>query len=210
MTRVVLLLLGAFAAVTFATFILVAIPQFELPLAPGYIPLPPYSATESSLKPYSNAEKRGRSVYISNGCIYCHSQQVRDPIFSNDVQRGWGRPSYPSDYIYDSPVLLGTMRTGPDLANVGLRLPDRNWHLLHLYQPRALNSWSIMPSFRFLFLLKDHAEANDTVVNVPEVFVLKGKVVVAGEDANNLVSYLLSLKRDFPPPELKKAQEVEK
>lgn len=203
MIRVGLLILGALAAVVFATFILVIIPRFGLPVAPFNLPLPPYGASDSPLKPYSPEEKRGREVYIANGCVYCHSQQVRDPIFSNDVDRGWGRPSYPSDYVYDSPHLLGTMRTGPDLINVGVRLPDRNWHLTHLYQPRALLPWSIMPAFPFLFEIKDQAEYGDEIVKLPEQFAPKGKVVVAGDDAKALVTYLLSLKRDFPPPELK-------
>lgn len=203
MIRVGLLLLGALTAVIFATFILVIIPRFGLPVAPSFVPLKPYISSESPLKPYSAIEERGRGVYIANGCVYCHSQQIRDPIFSNDVNRGWGRPSYPSDYLYDSPALLGTMRTGPDLANVGVRLPDPSWHLVHLYQPRALISWSIMPAFPFLFEVKDVANPGDEVVKVPDGFAPTGKVVVATEDAKALVAYLLSLKRDFPPPELK-------
>ncbi len=66
---------------------------------------------------------RGREVYIANGCLYCHSQQVRDNIWSTDEARGWGRPSVSGDYYYDNPHLLGTMRTGPDLINVGVRQP---------------------------------------------------------------------------------------
>src|SRR5680860_1836055 len=62
------------------------------------------------LKPYTETQQRGRQLYIANGCIYCHSQQPRDPGFApGDRDRGWGRPSVPGDYAYDQPHLLGTM-----------------------------------------------------------------------------------------------------
>ena len=76
-------------------------------------------------------------MYIANGCIYCHSQQPRDPIQAPDDKRGWGRASVAADYHYDKPHLLGTMRTGPDLFNIGVRQPSADWHLGHLFQPRA-------------------------------------------------------------------------
>lgn len=203
MIRVGLLMLGALATVVFASFILVILPKPGFPQRPVNVPLTPYTAGESPLKPYTEIEAQGRAVYVSNGCYYCHSQQVRDPTFTNDVNRGWGRPSYPSDYVYDSPAMLGTMRTGPDLINVGLRLPDRNWHLAHLYQPRSLVSWSIMPSYPYLFVAKDSVDEGEEIVKLPENWGPPGKTLVATEEASALVSYLLSLKRDFPPPELK-------
>ena len=45
----------------------------------------------------------------------------------------------------------GSQRVGPDLANVGARLPDANWHLLHLYAPQLQVKGSTMPPYRFLF-----------------------------------------------------------
>ena len=103
-------------------------------------------APPEGLKPYSSAELRGRQVYISNGCVYCHSQQPRDRNLGPDAERGWGRASVPGDYFYDKPHLLGSMRTGPDLFNIGARQPSKDWHLGHLYQPRAFVPGSIMPS----------------------------------------------------------------
>jgi cytochrome c oxidase cbb3-type subunit 2 len=55
------------------------------------------------------------------------------------------------DYIYDNPTMLGTMRTGPDLSNIGVRNPSGAWHHAHLFNPRSANSWSNMPSFPFLY-----------------------------------------------------------
>jgi hypothetical protein len=68
--------------------------------------------------------EQGRKIYVANGCVYCHSQQVRADYAASDIDRKWGeRRSAPRDYIYDRPVLLGKMRMGPDLANVGKRVP---------------------------------------------------------------------------------------
>ena len=104
----------------------------------------------------------GVKIYQANGCLYCHSQQVRSVKFGNwwengemktgaDIRRGWGsRRTVSRDYIYDRPTMLGTMRTGPDLANVGTRYAGA-WHHPHLFNPRAVNSWSTMPSFAFLY-----------------------------------------------------------
>jgi cytochrome c oxidase cbb3-type subunit 2 len=92
------------------------------------------------------------------------------------------------------------MRTGPDLINVGQRLPDPDWHLIHFYDPRALNEWSIMPAFPYLFELKDSAEVRpgDRVVPVRGPRAPPGKVVVAKPEALALTAYLLSLKRQYP------------
>lgn len=103
-------------------------------------------------------------VYQHNGCMYCHSQQVRSKRFGGwwdangeyktgaDIQRSYGlRRTVSRDYIHDNPTMLGTMRTGPDLANIGLRNPSEPWHHNHLLNPRSANAWSIMPSFAFFY-----------------------------------------------------------
>lgn len=156
------------------------------------------------LKPYTAVQAAGREHYVDLGCMYCHSQQPRDPMQSGaDKARGWGRPSTPGDYYYDYPHQLGTMRTGPDLLNIGQRLPSKDWHLAHLYQPRAVVKGSIMPSFPFLFEVKDYALAGDTVINLPEAFrPANGQVVVAKKEALELVDYLISLDRTYPTTEL--------
>ena len=69
-----------------------------------------------------------------------------------DLARGWGkRRTVAEDFLFDSPVMPGSQRVGPDLANVGVRQPDANWHLLHLYAPRLQVKGSTMPPYRFLF-----------------------------------------------------------
>ena len=72
--------------------------------------------------PPSGMAVRGAQVYAANGCVYCHTQQVRPDYGGSDLERKWGdRRSAPRDYIFQPLVMLGKMRTGPDLANVGRR-----------------------------------------------------------------------------------------
>jgi cbb3-type cytochrome oxidase cytochrome c subunit len=72
--------------------------------------------------PLSGMVHRGAQVYAANGCVYCHSQQVRPEYGGADLERKWGqRRSAPRDYIFEPIVFLGKARLGPDLANVGHR-----------------------------------------------------------------------------------------
>jgi cytochrome c oxidase cbb3-type subunit 2 len=152
----------------------------------------------AGLKPYTSAQLRGRAVYISNGCVYCHSQQPRAKDFAPDTQRGWGRPTVAGDYAYDEPHLLGTMRTGPDLMNIGVRQPSEAWHLGHLYQPRAYVPGSIMPAYPFLFEAKLKPDAGEVLLALPPGTAPAGKQVVARQEALDLVAYLKSLDRSYP------------
>lgn len=171
-----------------------------LVIAPG-IQMAQRSVSEG-LRPYSEQEQRGRDQYVSLGCVYCHSQQPRSPDQAPDVERGWGRPSVAGDYVFDQPHQLGTMRTGPDLLNVGVRLPSESWHLTHLYQPRAIFDWSIMPAYPYLFEEKPEADPGDTVVVLPEGFGPDSSVIVARPEALDLTAYLLALDRTtYPVPE---------
>src|SRR5206468_9293008 len=75
-------------------------------------------------QPQSGMFERGARVYAANGCIYCHSQQVRPAYAAADIERKWGdRRSAPRDYIFERPVFLGKMRMGQDLSNIGARVP---------------------------------------------------------------------------------------
>src|SRR4051794_1539949 len=75
-------------------------------------------------QPQSGMVERGAHVYAANGCIYCHSEQVRADYAADDIERKWGiRRSAPRDYIFERPVFLGKMRIGQDLANIGARAP---------------------------------------------------------------------------------------
>lgn len=182
-------LVGSAGIVLFAGAALVLAPYLQLGA----------TAPSPGLQRPTAAQKAGRDIYVSEGCVFCHSQQPRDPVQSvADQERGWGRPSVPGDYVYDYPHQLGTMRTGPDLLNVGARLPTRAWHHVHLYQPRAVSPGSIMPSYRYLYEVKEAAGPDDVVVNVPDEWKVEPGVVVATERAKLLVNYLISLDHTDP------------
>lgn len=151
-----------------------------------------------SLQRYTGDQLFGRGIYIREGCMYCHSQQVRPEGFGSDQARFWGRPSVPADYVYDKPHLLGTMRTGPDLINIAVRQPSEQWHLLHLYNPRIVVPGSIMPPYPWLFVKKRAAGPSDIVLTLPDSLAPSDGVIVAGPEALALVAYLLSLDRSYP------------
>ena len=121
-------------------------------------------------------------------------------IFHNlgaDLARGWGvRMSVADDYLYDYPVMLGSQRIGPDLANIGLRAPEkfaapwkfsttnalaevRDWHFKHLSDPRSVAPNSTMPAYSWLF-------------------EKRGGRLVPTYEAEALVEYLSSLRQDTP------------
>jgi cbb3-type cytochrome oxidase cytochrome c subunit len=119
-----------------------------------------------------------------------------------DISRGWGlRHSVAEDFLYDNPVQLGSLRVGPDLADVGRRLPDANWQLLHLYAPGSIVKDSAMPPFRYLFEVKKKVgdEFSPDALNLPKEFAPPaGFEVVPKPEAKQVVAYLLSLRADVP------------
>lgn len=156
-------------------------------------------------EPLSEDAIKGKSIYIANGCVGCHTQQVRNV----DMDKVWGeRPGIPADYAAikrtdlwrNTATLMGTERTGPDLTNVGNRQPGVDWNLVHLYNPRIVVKESIMPAYPWLFVIKKEPSKGDVIVNVPADY-LDGKQgkVVASEDALHLVAYLQSLKQTKLP-----------
>ncbi|MDJ0973311.1 MAG: cbb3-type cytochrome c oxidase subunit II [Planctomycetota bacterium] len=150
--------------------------------------------------PYSGEALRGREVYIANGCMYCHSQQVRGGDWNADLERGWGgRRSHPLDYIHDAPQLLGTMRTGPDLINIGARQPSAEWHHLHLYDPQITSPGSTMAPYAFLYEERDiEGEPSPDALPLKGRWALPpGREVVPTPEAKALVAYLKSLDRSF-------------
>ena len=160
---------------------------------------------------YPNAEPgtahQGAEVYRANGCAACHTQLVRPRGFGPDINRGWGvRRSTGYDYLYDQPVLLGSLRVGPDLANAGRRM-DAAAVLLHLYEPRVFIHDSIMPSFPYLFeKRKIQGVPSPDALKIPAPYTpLPGYEIVPRPEARALAAYITSLHQDgylfeAPPP----------
>ena len=181
------------------SIIVAIIPAYQME---EYEPLP-------NQKDLTKSERSGLNVYISEGCVGCHTQQVRNIEMDNV----WGsRPSLASDYFYSkkrmdiwrqSPSLLGSERTGPDLTNVGVRQPSEQWHLLHLYNPRSVVKESIMPSYPWLFEQKDSAYVTQEDIILPNDATQnkEGQVTVATKKGRDLVAYLKSLRQVSLMPE---------
>lgn len=172
----------------------------------------------TEIYPINNvAVEKGRAVYASEGCFYCHSQQVRDEQNGTDLERGWGvRRTVARDYIFENTPFLGSNRVGPDLANVGSAKwrnepvdenpqykpakRDAAWQLLHLYAPRTVIKVSNMPPYRYLFETKKISgqRSADALALIGADAPKPGYEVVPKPEAKALVAYLLSLDKSHP------------
>lgn len=141
---------------------------------------------------------KGKALFIANGCVACHTQQVRNL----DMDKVWGeRPGVAADYAAmtrpdiwrNTATLMGTERTGPDLTSVGTRQPSKEWNLVHLYNPRIVVKESIMPAYPWLFEMKAEAAEGDVVVNIPDAYRKQEGTLIAKAEALQLVAYLQSL-----------------
>jgi cbb3-type cytochrome oxidase cytochrome c subunit len=115
------LFLGIFGTFAFSWVGLTVLPNWQI----GHLnPQSDEDGTDIYPRPQSGMFERGAHVYAANGCVYCHSQQVRPEYAGADIDRGWGnRRSAPRDYMFERPVFLGKMRMGQDIANIGARAP---------------------------------------------------------------------------------------
>ena len=115
------LFFGIFGTFAFSWLGLTVIPNWQI----GHLnPQSDEEGTDIYPQPQSGMFERGAHVYAANGCIYCHSQQVRADYAAADIERKWGnRRSAPRDYIFEQSVFLGKMRMGQDIANIGARAP---------------------------------------------------------------------------------------
>ena len=210
MSRSSYLFAGIFGSFAVSCFALVLVPQMQLGGLQAHV-----DEENNIIYPVQNP-RQGRQVYLAEGCHYCHSQQVRDPQFGTDLDRGWGaRRTVARDYLYESAPALGTSRLGPDLSNVGAptwrneepadpRKPvrrDAAWHYLHLYKPDAVVTESNMPPYRYLFTKRRIVGQRSQ--NALSVDVEDGYEIVPKAEAVHLVAYLRSLERGQSLPEVK-------
>lgn len=199
-----ILLLVAFL---FTWFGFVVLPWIEL----GHLP-PIQDEGSTDITPWDapGAAHQGEHIYAADGCVYCHTQQVRPASSGADLIRGWGtakdadgkdvtRRTYPRDYIWQGQVFLGNSRDGADLSNVAQRFPDAASLYRYLYDPQVLNGHSSMPKYRFLFITRkiSGTPANDALVLTGSDAPPAGYEVVPTDDAKSLVAYLLSLKKGY-------------
>jgi cytochrome c oxidase cbb3-type subunit 2 len=154
----------------------------------------------------------GRMTYVANGCFYCHTQQVRDPQYGPDLERGWGvRRTVARDYLFEDVPLLGSSRIGPDFANYGsdtwrnepaddpLKPAKRDaaWVYRHLYAPKSIVSDSLCPPQQYLFTRREMGSSPSR----DAVHVDGRHEWIPTAEARNLAAYLLGQERSFPLPE---------
>lgn len=127
----------------------------------------------------TDAQLHGRIIYLREGCMVCHSQVVRgdwvrvgdgsslELVSKAGDEERYGPISQPGESGFDRPHLFGTRRIGPDLARIGGKYADA-WHLSHFLDPRAVVPGSIMPKFKWLYIIEDD-ESGKIKRSVPTV-----------------------------------------
>jgi len=132
----------------------------------------------ADLKPYTALQLAGKDIYQREGCNNCHTQTVR-PL-KTEVMR-YGEYSKAGEFAYDRPFLWGSKRTGPDLARIGGKYPDK-WHELHFENAQAFFAESNMPPYGWIKNnkldpagIEAHMKANDFPYTADEIAQLKNK-----------------------------------
>ena len=102
--------------------------------------------------PLSDDAVKGRNLFASNGCYTCHSGYSRPQDVRYALYFLYPKVSEPGDFYGSdqSPNLLGTERTGPDLSQESGWHPD-DWQRAHFYDARYADPLSLMPSMKSLF-----------------------------------------------------------
>src|SRR5438874_580705 len=110
---------------------------------------PPASADWA---PLANDALKGRDLFAANGCYVCHSGYSRPQDVRAALYFLYPKVSQPGDFFGSdqSPNILGTERTGPDLSQESGWHPD-DWQRAHFYDPRFVDPMSLMPDMKSLF-----------------------------------------------------------
>jgi cytochrome c oxidase cbb3-type subunit 2 len=102
--------------------------------------------------PLSNPALQGRNLFAANNCYVCHSGYSRPQDVRYQNYFLYPKVSQPGDFFGSdqTPNLLGTERTGPDLSQESGWHPD-DWQYAHFYDPRFVDPLSLMPPMKSLF-----------------------------------------------------------
>lgn len=103
--------------------------------------------------------RRGRDIYVGEGCWHCHSQFVR-PVSNESLRYGPVAATEEYQNELQRPVLFGTRRVGPDLSREGGRRSS-DWHAVHFLNPPLLSPYSPMPRYSWFFDGHDPKQPND-------------------------------------------------
>jgi cytochrome c oxidase cbb3-type subunit II len=144
--------------------------------------------------PLSNAAVKGRNLFASNGCYVCHSGYSRPQDVREALYFLYPKVSQPGDFwgSDQSPNLLGTERTGPDLSQESGWHPN-DWQYAHFYDPRFMDPKSLMPDMKSLF--SDH-QVNQLVAFVQQRSGKSGLLRYAGQ---LYAKHVVLTNQGFPP-----------
>lgn len=117
----------------------------------------PNTTRTEETREHTVAGVKGRGLYGANGCVYCHTRQVRDAYTDADLA---AHESTAGQGLNDVPGLQGQARYGPDLTCVGDRVPGAAADapkeqrvaamVAYLKDPASFHPGSTMPSYRYL------------------------------------------------------------
>jgi cytochrome c oxidase cbb3-type subunit II len=145
--------------------------------------------------PLSNVALKGRDLFAANNCYVCHSGYSRPQDVRYQNYFLYPKISQPGDFwgSDQTPNLLGTERTGPDLSQESGWHPD-DWQYAHFYDPRFVDPLSLMPPMKSLF--------SDKQVEQLTAFVEQrsGKSGLLRYAGQLYAKHIVLLNQGFPPP----------
>jgi cytochrome c oxidase cbb3-type subunit II len=145
--------------------------------------------------PLSNQAHSGRNLFASNGCYVCHSGYSRPQDVREALYFLYPKVSQPGDFwgSDQSPNLLGTERTGPDLSQESGWHPD-DWQSAHFYDPRFMDPRSLMPDMKSLF---SNSQVDNLIAYVEQRSGKSGLLRYAGQVYSK---HVVLANQGFPPP----------
>ncbi len=145
--------------------------------------------------PLSSQAHAGRDLFAQNNCYVCHSGYSRPQDVRQQLYFLYPKISQPGDFYGSdqSPNLLGTERTGPDLSQEGGWHPD-DWQRMHFYDPRYADPFSLMPPMKSLFSDK---QVEELVSFVQQRSGKSGLLRYAGQ---LYAKHVNTLNQGFPQP----------
>lgn len=142
----------------------------------------------------------GKTIFVREGCWWCHTLL---PEETQDWQV-FGAPPMLGDFNGESPTAFGSDRKAPDLLHVGSRNASKEWLMLHFFNPRLVQPYSIMPRFDYLW---GPVDANGNKIDFDKWRAdydeyVEGKRITPPEvpqyasnsDARAVIDFVLSLK----------------
>ena len=185
-SRPILFAVVAVGAILVGTAVTMFVPMLTVSMHPKL----------DGLKPYSALQLAGKDIYQREGCINCHSQEIR-PL-KTEVMR-YGDYSKAGEFAYDRPFLWGSKRTGPDLAREGGKYPDA-WQRQHFADPRSIVPVSNMPAYGWLDdyklnpkKIELHMDVNGFPYTADEISALSSKT-----ELDALIAYVQQLGTAVP------------